>query len=140
MEKFRPMPIEPGVPAHDAKKSEDIVVKERFDPHSHETVFVVEDAEYRERLAELRSFSNEVNKALQLKLDQAGLRPYYSWNKSSEAGSKNGVPYPKIMRLALLLRPEHFKSAEEKMKKPVSRPEMIRFRFFCMYRRIIIFK
>jgi hypothetical protein len=77
MEKFRPAPVEAGAPSQDKKTANsDFVIKERYDPHTHERVYIVEDQEYREQLAELRTLSNEINKALQLKLDQAGLRPY----------------------------------------------------------------
>jgi hypothetical protein len=115
MERYRPSPVEHS--AHDTKDlvdTEKIEFKKRYDPVSRDEVIIVEDQESRERLNELREMSNELNKKLQNKLDQAGLMPYYSWNKSSGGKQKSGVVYPKIMRLALLLRPEHFKSDEEK--------------------------
>lgn len=115
MEKYRPSSAEHSVSAkNDSVDAERIEFKRRYDPITREEVVVVEDKESRERLDELREMSNVLNKKLQNKIDQAGLLPYYSWNKSSGGKQKSGVVYPKIMRLAILLRPEHFKSTEEK--------------------------
>ncbi|MEK7582903.1 MAG: hypothetical protein AAB483_00645 [Patescibacteria group bacterium] len=85
------------------KRPEENIIKERFDHETHQPRQVVEDAAFRARLAELREFSNHINRKLQGKLEAAGL-PYYSWNRGTG---------PKIMRLAVLLRPPLYHSASE---------------------------
>ena len=85
---------------------EEVVRKERFQ-HRGGPVEVVEDDAFRERLKELREKSAALNKTLQEKLDEAGL-PYYSWNKTSPERREARVAYPKVLRLAVLLRPEYF--------------------------------
>lgn len=71
------------------------------------------------RLDYLRSLSSELNKSLQSKAEQAGL-PIYFWNKSSKdqcdtlVGKKKNLPHPKVMRLAILFRPEFVRTDEVK--------------------------
>lgn len=90
--------------------------KERWDPKTREPVRVVEDEAYHARLEHLRSLSNELNKILEEKLEAAKL-PFYSWNKSSKTNKDDGVIRPKVMRLAILLRPEFYQSSEVKNKQ-----------------------
>ncbi|MDO8505393.1 MAG: hypothetical protein Q7S48_02360 [bacterium] len=98
------------------------IKKIRLKHDEYETIepfVVVEDKAYRERLDHLRGLSNELNKTLQWELEEADL-PYYSWNKGGKSANvKNagGMQYPKVLRFAVLLRPEFYSSSEEKNKQ-----------------------
>jgi len=106
------MPERRGIPPPEAEAS---VTKKRYDEYST-PVDVIEDEAYRKRLEHLRAVSIRVNKMLQQKLEKADL-PYYSWNKSSASSKPKSIEYPKILRLAILLRPEFFRSSEKKTRE-----------------------
>lgn len=91
------------------------IKKERWDPKTKNHVEVEEDEHFKKRIEYLRNQSNDLNRSLQSKLEKTGL-PYYSWNKSSkkESGQTNEITYPKVLRLAVLLRPEFYHSLEQK--------------------------
>lgn len=88
--------------------------KKRWDSIEGRTVVVPDNEAFRARLAELREKSTSLNKLLQRKLDEAGL-PYYAWNKTSpETRVDRRIVYPKILRIAVMLRPSFFHSEEPK--------------------------
>jgi hypothetical protein len=96
----------------------DIVIKQRWDTQAQyddEAIEVVEDENFKRRMKELREQSNDLNRILQKKLEQSGL-PYYSWNKGT-SNPEAPIQDPKILRLAILLRPEFYASSEEKNRQ-----------------------
>ena len=87
--------------------------KKRWDAKTHEPQVIIEDERSRARLKHLRGLSKELNHILQSKLEEARL-PYSSSHKGTVQHGENDIDYPRVLRMSVQLRPEFYKSDEEK--------------------------